>query len=76
MFYSLYSANNFNPLLEDFVDKKQFLKQLIYFDRLGDDSKEEEKAYIQPLEPKIKATFKNIWEKADFLRAHNRDPIL
>ncbi len=71
-----YSANNFNPLLEDFVDKNQFLKQIIYFDRLGDDSIDEGKAYVQPLETKIKATFKKIWEKADFLRANNGDPIL
>lgn len=72
-----YSAHNTNNLLQNFVDKNQFLKQIIYFDRLSEDPKEEEiKPYIQPLEINIQSTFKNIWEKADGLRDQNNDYIL
>lgn len=71
-----YSANNFTVLLENFVDKNQILKQIIYFDRLSDDSRDIKNLFIQPLEDQIKLTFKNIWEKANSLRKMNNEPIL
>lgn len=71
-----YSANNFNSLLQNFVDKNQFLKHIIYFDRLSADHKDEIAPYIQPLEIELESTFQKLWTKADLLRDRDNSSIL
>jgi len=71
-----YSAKSFNLVQENFVDREQFLKQFISFERLNESQKPEEKSYIQPLNNRIDITFQQIWEKAKNLKNNNFGPIV
>jgi len=71
-----YSTSRFSSILENFIDKNQYLQQLISFDRLSEDYKPEKTPFIQPLNSKAGSTFKNIWNKAALLKEKGYNQLL